>query len=164
MPPKRSPPPATSRNGRCLTWWPRWSTRAWSRPRSIHGSTRYRLLETVRHYAAERLALRAGSGLHDARVAHRDHYLALVETASARLRGPDEAAWLDRLEAEFDNIRAALAFSIADPGSAEPGLRLVSGLQDVRYCAGTAARSSRRSTPCSSAPMPASRLATVAGR
>jgi predicted ATPase len=95
----------------------------------IHGSTRYRLLETIRHYAAERLALRAGSDLRDARVAHRDHYLALVEAAAARLRGPDEHRWLDRIEAEFDNIRAALAFSIADPDSAEPGLRLAAGLK-----------------------------------
>ena len=94
-----------------------------------HGSTRYRLLETVRHYAAERLALRAGPDLWDARAAHRDHYLAFVETAAARLRGPDEAVWLDRLEVEFDNIRAALAFSIADPDSAEPGLRLAAGLR-----------------------------------
>jgi len=51
----------------------------------IHGSTRYRLLETIRHYAAERLALRAGPDLQDARIAHRDHYLALVETVRATL-------------------------------------------------------------------------------
>ena len=95
----------------------------------IHGSTRYRLLETVRHYAAEHLAVRAGSELDDARAAHRDHYLALVQTAGGHLRGPDEAAWLDRLEVEFDNIRAALAFSVADPGGAEPGLRLAAGLR-----------------------------------
>ena len=93
------------------------------------GSTRYRLLETVRHYAAERLARRAGSELDQTRAAHRDHYLALVETADTHLRGPDEAVWLDRLEAEFDNIRAALAFSLADPDSAEPGLRLAAGLR-----------------------------------
>ena len=92
------------------------------------GSTRYRLLETVRQYAAERLARLAGSELDETRAAHRDHYLALVETAEARLRGPDEALWLDRLEVEFDNIRAALAFSAADPESAEPGLRLAAGL------------------------------------
>ena len=93
------------------------------------GSTRYRLLETVRHYAAERLAMRASPELEDTRAAHRDHYLDLVETAELHLRGWDEAVWLDRLQAEFDNIRAALAFSIADPGSAEPGLRLAAGLQ-----------------------------------
>jgi non-specific serine/threonine protein kinase len=93
------------------------------------GSTRYRMLETVRQYAAERLALRGGVEPGQARVAHRDYYLALVQTADANLRGPDEAVWLDRLEAEFDNVRAALAFSLADPGGAEPGLRLASGLR-----------------------------------
>ncbi len=95
----------------------------------IRGSTRYRLLETVRHYAAERLALRAGSEQRGTRAAHLDHYLALVETADLHLRGPDEAVWLDRLEVEFDNIRAALAFSLADPDSAGPGLRLAAGLR-----------------------------------
>ena len=95
----------------------------------IQGSTRYRLLETVRHYAAERLAQRPGSELDQTRAAHRNHYLALVETAGLHLRGPDEAVWLDRLEVEFDNIRAALAFSLADPDRAEPGLRLAAGLR-----------------------------------
>ena len=98
----------------------------------ISGSTRYRLLETVRHYAAERLARRSGPELDQTRAVHRDYYLALVETADTHLRGPDEAAWLDRIEAEFDNIRAALAFSLADPASAEPGLRLAAGLH--RFC------------------------------
>ena len=95
----------------------------------IHGSTRYRLLETVRHYAAERLAGRPGSELDETRTAHRNYYLALVETAGVQLRGPDEAVWLDRLQVEFDNIRAALAFSLGDPDSAEPGLRLAAGLR-----------------------------------
>jgi len=102
----------------------------------IQGSTRYRLLETVRHYAAERLALRAGSDASDVRAAHRDHYLALVETAATGLRGPDEDRWLDGIEAEFDNVRAALAFSIADPGSAEPGLRLAAGLRTFVFSRG----------------------------
>jgi predicted ATPase/class 3 adenylate cyclase/DNA-binding CsgD family transcriptional regulator len=102
----------------------------------LHESTRYRLLETIRHYAAERFALRAGSDLQDARVAHRDHYLSLVETAAARLHGPDEHRGLDRIEAEFDNIRAALAFSIADPASAEPGLRLAAGLRKFVFSRG----------------------------
>ncbi|HSZ39198.1 MAG TPA: LuxR C-terminal-related transcriptional regulator [Trebonia sp.] len=102
----------------------------------IHGSTRYRLLETIRHYAAERLAQRSGSDLRDARVAHRDHYLSLVETAAPETPGPDEARWLDRIEVEFDNVRAALAFSIADPESAEPGLRLAAGLRSFAYMRG----------------------------
>jgi predicted ATPase/DNA-binding CsgD family transcriptional regulator len=92
------------------------------------GSTRYRLLETVRSYAAERLALRAGSEPNATRAAHRDHYLALVETAGLHLRGPDERSWLDRLETEFENIRAALGFSVTDQDSAEQGLRMAAGL------------------------------------
>jgi predicted ATPase/DNA-binding CsgD family transcriptional regulator len=95
----------------------------------VQGSTRYRLLETVRHYAAERLAQRPGPEPDEVRAAHSNHYLALVEMAGLHLRGPDEAVWLDRLEVEFDNIRAALAFSLADPHSAEPGLRLAAGLR-----------------------------------
>src|SRR5260370_42357336 len=79
---------------------------------------------------------RAGPDLPDARVAHRDHYLSLVETAAARLRGPDEHRWLDKIEAEFDNIRAALAFSIADPDSTEPGLRLATELKWFCYMRG----------------------------
>jgi predicted ATPase/class 3 adenylate cyclase/DNA-binding CsgD family transcriptional regulator len=102
------------------------------------GSTRYRLLETVRHYAAERLALRAGAEPGQTRSAHRDYYLGLVETAATQLRGPGETDWLDRLEAEFDNIRAALAFSVADPDTAEPGLRLAVGLRWFCYMRGHA--------------------------
>ncbi len=102
----------------------------------IRGSTRYRLLETLRAYAAERLAQRGGAGLRQARSAHLDHYLALVEAAAARLRGPDELRGLDSIEAEFDNIRAALAFSIADPGSPESGLRLAAGLRSFVFSRG----------------------------
>jgi predicted ATPase/class 3 adenylate cyclase/DNA-binding CsgD family transcriptional regulator len=102
----------------------------------IHGSTRYRLLETLRVYAAERLAQRGAAGQREARSAHLDHYLALVETAAARLRSPDEVRWLDSIEAEFDNIRAALAFSIADPDSAERGLRLAAGLRSFVFSRG----------------------------
>jgi predicted ATPase/class 3 adenylate cyclase/DNA-binding CsgD family transcriptional regulator len=101
----------------------------------IHGSTRYRLLETVRHYAAERLT-QVGSDPRDTSLAHRDHYLSLIETAAPELPGPDEARWLDKIEVEFDNIRAALTFSIADPDSAEPGLRLAAGLRSFAYMRG----------------------------
>ena len=70
----------------------------------INGSISYRLLETVRHYAAERLALRAGSGLHDARAAHRDHYLALVEAGAATTARPGRTPpGLTGFVAEFDN-------------------------------------------------------------
>ena len=95
----------------------------------IRGSTRYRMLETIRDYAAERLAMGSGSEPNETRAAHCDHYLNMVETADAHLRGPDEAAWLDRLEVEFDNIRVALAFSVGQSEKGESGLRLAAGLR-----------------------------------
>ena len=97
----------------------------------IHGSTRYRLLETVRHYGAERLALRADSDLRDVRVAHRDHYLAVAEAAAAHLTGPDQGSWLDRLDADQANLRRAGEHAIGDPDGTALVLRL--GVALYRY-------------------------------
>ena len=97
----------------------------------IHGSTRYRLLETVRHYAAERLALQAGSDLRDVRVAHRDHYLAVAEAAAAHLTGPDQGSWLDRLDADQANLRRAGEHAVGDPQGTALVLRL--GVALYRY-------------------------------
>ena len=95
------------------------------------GSTRYRLLETVRHYAAERLALRADSDLHDVHVAHRDHYVAVAEAAAAHLTGPEQGSWLDRLDADQANLRRAGEFAAADPSETARVLRL--GVALYRY-------------------------------
>jgi predicted ATPase/DNA-binding CsgD family transcriptional regulator len=92
------------------------------------GADRYRLLDTVRQYAAERLGTLGPGAAETARVAHRDYYLALAEVAVSQLVGPGQAEWLDRLDAELGNLRAAIAFSLtqADPG---PGLRLAASLR-----------------------------------
>jgi hypothetical protein len=74
------------------------------------GTRRYRLLETIRTYAAERLAT---SGTETTiRRQHATHYLALAERAAEQLRTPDQRALLDRLTIEQPNLRAALAYSI----------------------------------------------------
>jgi predicted ATPase/DNA-binding CsgD family transcriptional regulator len=91
------------------------------------GPGRYGLLETVRQYAAGRLDARGPAAARAAQAAHRDYYLALAEAAGPRLIAADQAEWLDRLDAELGNLRAALAFSLTQPDP-EPGLRLAASL------------------------------------
>src|SRR5438552_25970 len=57
------------------------------------------------------------------RAAHRDHYLTLAETAAPHLIGHGQTEWLDRLQLEFDNLRAAISYSLHDSDPAA-GLRL----------------------------------------
>jgi non-specific serine/threonine protein kinase len=89
-------------------------------------AARYRLLETIRQYARDRLH---ETGETEAvRRRHRDFYLALAEAAGPNLRGPDELVWLDRLELEHDNLRAALQWSTVESRDTEEGLRLAGAL------------------------------------
>jgi len=90
------------------------------------GAARYGLLETVRHYARDRLAERGEEAALARR--HVDHMLALAEAAVPELRGMDQGAWLERLDAEHDNLRAALAWCCAPGGDAVAGLRLATAL------------------------------------
>ncbi|HEY8601011.1 MAG TPA: tetratricopeptide repeat protein [Thermomicrobiales bacterium] len=86
---------------------------------------RYRMLEPVRQYAAQRLA---ESGEEEAaRRRHADYFLALAADADAGLRSAEQAAWLDRLEREHDNLRAALTWA-ATSGAVEAGLRATGAL------------------------------------
>jgi predicted ATPase/DNA-binding CsgD family transcriptional regulator len=87
---------------------------------------RYRLLESLRAYAAERLAARGADT--DVRQRHAAHYLAVAELAAGRLRGPEQRAWLDRLTTEQPNLRAALAHSVGT-GDIETALRWISALE-----------------------------------
>jgi predicted ATPase/DNA-binding CsgD family transcriptional regulator len=91
------------------------------------GPGRYRLLDTVRQYAAGQLDAQAPAVADAARIAHRGYYMALAEAAAPQLRGPDQVGWLDRLDAELGNLRAAIAFSQTQPDP-KPGLRLASSL------------------------------------
>jgi predicted ATPase/class 3 adenylate cyclase len=91
------------------------------------GTVRYRLLESVRHYAADKLA-EDGRDVERAQCAHRDYYLSLAEEAKAHLSSKDQLAWLDRLDVEHGNISAALARSSSDADPV-PGLRLATALR-----------------------------------
>lgn len=68
---------------------------------------RFRMLETLRQYAAERLA--ASPAAEEIRLRHAEYFRALAEQAEGEWEQADQALWLDRLELEHDNLRTALA-------------------------------------------------------
>jgi len=90
-------------------------------------SGRFRLLDTVRHYALERLESSGESAA--VRSRHLAWFLRLAEAASAELVGPAQAAWLARLDPERGNFLAAHAWCELAEGGAEAGLRLVRALR-----------------------------------
>jgi predicted ATPase/class 3 adenylate cyclase len=89
------------------------------------GEARYSLLETVRQYGRHRLE-EAGDAP-GARRRHLDWYLTLAERAVPEMTGPNQLAWLERLEQNHDNLRAALEWSLAGADTA-PALRLAAAL------------------------------------
>jgi predicted ATPase len=93
---------------------------------------RYELHELVRQYSADRLAVVAGAQVAVQR-RHFDHFLALAEAAEQELRGRSQLEWLERLEQEHDNLRAALAWALEGdhtaPGDDELALRLSGALR-----------------------------------
>ncbi len=89
---------------------------------AVAGETRYRYLETVRHFALERLA---ESGEEAAmRGRHLDYFLRVAEESQARLAGADQKRWLDRFDLEHSDLLAAHAWCGGDEGRAVRGLRL----------------------------------------
>ena len=85
------------------------------------GAPRYRMLGTIKEYAAHRLAEAGESDL--ARQAHLAYFTELAETAEPHLRRAEQLEWLATLEAEHDNIGAAMRGAIA-AGEAQAAMRL----------------------------------------
>ncbi|HEV7992391.1 MAG TPA: protein kinase [Gemmatimonadaceae bacterium] len=93
------------------------------------GDPRFTMLETVREFGLEQLSTSDDDAA--ARRAHRSYFIALAERGAAQLRGPDQAAWLDRLEREHANLRLALDDALGDDRGLRDAARLSVALHRV---------------------------------
>ena len=93
--------------------------------RGDEAEPRFRLLDVIREYALEQLALQDED---EVRARHAAYFLALAEAAEHELEHANQQEWLDRLELEHPNLRAALDFALAS-GDDEGALRGAIGLR-----------------------------------
>jgi len=107
----------------------------------IAAEPRLRMLETIRAYAVRALA--ASDEAEPVRAHHAAFYLELAELAAPRLEGAEQAAWLDRLDGERDNLRATARWA-AERGDAETVLRLGAALWPFWWARSDAAEARER--------------------
>ena len=88
---------------------------------SQSGETRYRMLETIRQYAREKL-LEAGGG-EIIRQRHLAYFVRLAEQAKPELHRPNQAFWLNKLDDELDNLRVSLEWALS--GDGKDGLQII---------------------------------------
>ena len=119
---------------------------------------RYRLLETLRQYAASQLSVEAGAEL---QTRHLAYYRDLAQKAMLGLNSEQQSHWLERIQSEIDNFRAALEWSLSAPERAWAGLEMAQGLHVFWVARGYFAEGYRiltellaRNTEGSEAPMP----------
>ncbi|MEZ4736315.1 MAG: LuxR C-terminal-related transcriptional regulator [Caldilineaceae bacterium] len=96
-------------------------------------SPRVTMLESIHDYALEEVN-NAGEA-ETVRRRHAEVYLALAEQAAPALLGAEQQQWLDRLETEHDNLRAALLWSLDQPGD-ETALRMAGALWQFWFARG----------------------------
>ncbi len=122
------------------------------------GESRFRMLETIREYALERLT--AAGEADGCQQAHAAYYLAFAEQAEPRLLGGGrQAEWLDRLTEDHGNLRAALSW-FARHGPADHGLRLSGALR--RFWRGRGYLAEERAWTSVLLALPAARTRTAA--
>jgi predicted ATPase/transcriptional regulator with XRE-family HTH domain len=108
---------------------------------SPEGAARYRLLESVRQYTGEQLAVAGEEAV--IRDGHLSYFLVLAEQAVKEFRGPELGTWLDRLETEHDNLRASLSWA-RTRALGEEGLQLAAALAPFWEFRGHIAEGRRR--------------------
>jgi predicted ATPase/class 3 adenylate cyclase len=106
-----------------------------------HSEDRFSMLETIRQYAVERLE--ASGAADEVRRRHAEYFLALAEEAGPQVRGKDSREWLGRLEAEHDNLRAAVD-EFEAMGETQLVLRLAGALWQFWYIRGHYTEGGRR--------------------
>ncbi|HSJ00223.1 MAG TPA: tetratricopeptide repeat protein [Patescibacteria group bacterium] len=95
------------------------------RSEGVDGEVRFGMLETIREFARERLV--ASGKEPELRERHAAWYLALVERVQPEIMGSQKGRWLDLLDQEHDNLRAAITWAV-ESGEVETAMRLVSAL------------------------------------
>lgn len=83
------------------------------------GEPRFTMLETIREYAMAQLAQRGE--VEEVRSLHAEYFLAMAEAANLQIKSSEQKTWLDRLEHDHDNLRAALAWALERDGGREDG-------------------------------------------
>lgn len=94
-------------------------------PEEVGGELRFSMFETIREFARERLG--QSGDLDATEQQHAKHYLSLAETAEVELQGPARKSWGSRLDAEIDNLRAAMRWGL-DGHENEISLRIATSL------------------------------------
>jgi predicted ATPase len=94
-------------------------------------TSRYRLLQTIRQYAAERLIEAGEKEAATIGAAHCEYFVSVAEQAAPHLTGPDQGRWYARLDLDQANLRRAAEHAAADPGGTARALRL--GVALMRY-------------------------------
>ena len=97
------------------------------------GGMRYRMLEPIRQYGREKLE--ESGEINAVRRRHAAWFLSLAEQGEPELKGAQQPAWLERLEREHDNLRAALGWAL-EREEAELGLRLAGALGEFWHMRG----------------------------
>jgi predicted ATPase len=100
----------------------------------VGGEPRFVMLETIHEFAREKLE--ESGEPRKLRTLHAEYFLALAEEADPALEGPQQPVWLERLEEEHDNIRAALSWSLGQSQDAELTLRMGAALGEFWYLRG----------------------------
>jgi predicted ATPase/DNA-binding CsgD family transcriptional regulator len=101
---------------------------------------RFRILETIHEYARELLS--EGNALDPYRHRHAEYFVGLGERVAPMLRGSEQDYWIGRIEADYENIRSTLAWTLGG-GDWQLGLRLVVSMRDYWYHQGPAMDSLR---------------------